>query len=354
MKIKEVYIYGVIGEHVTLSSVKSQIGQEKYDRLDVYIDSVGGYTDDGFAIYDYLKSLAGKVRTIGEGRIFSMASVVFMAGKERLLRPNAKLMIHLPWATVEGNSEDLKQYAAFLERENARCLNVYEKNVSMPRQKIEQMLKNETYLTAEEAINMGFATGITESYKAVALIRNIKNNYKMSIIEKVRAALAVLNWFEAKSMIVSVEDGPELFVFTEDGTLVNKSVVVAEDGNPTETPAPDGVHQLSTGEIITIEKGVIVSVVEASSGMEQENYEALAKKTDALAKQFAAFRSELAESIDLLTTAIASVAAQKTSTHDVGQRKMTYSNAKANTSKPISGIESLKIVKAKREANAKK
>jgi len=78
-----------------------------------------------------------------------------------------------------------------------------------------------------------------------------------------------------KNMIVQVPDGPSLYIFSEDGELAGKRAVLAEDGEPTDQPAPSGTHALEDGrEIVIGEGGVIESVGEATQGMTEEEMQA--------------------------------------------------------------------------------
>jgi hypothetical protein len=91
---------------------------------------------------------------------------------------------------------------------------------------------------------------------------------------------------KAKCLVAKTEDGTDLYVYTEDGTLQGRNIVVTnEAGAPTEQPAPDGLHNITTetGEkyTVTVQDGVIVESVETMEGTEANaQKEAEAKKED--------------------------------------------------------------------------
>ena len=64
------------------------------DTINVYINSYGGEVAEGLAIYNSLKRHKAKVKTYCDGFACSIASVIFMAGDERIMSTASLLMIH--------------------------------------------------------------------------------------------------------------------------------------------------------------------------------------------------------------------------------------------------------------------
>ena len=71
--------------------------------INVYINSYGGEVAEGLAIYNALKRHAAKVKTYCDGFACSVASVIFMAGDERIMNEASLLMIHNAWTLAQGN-----------------------------------------------------------------------------------------------------------------------------------------------------------------------------------------------------------------------------------------------------------
>jgi len=84
----------------------------------VNINSYGGEVFEGYAIYNALKNHPAKIITIVDGVCASIASIIFMAGEERIMRDLSFLVIHNPWIYVSGNADDLEK-----EAQNLRALN---------------------------------------------------------------------------------------------------------------------------------------------------------------------------------------------------------------------------------------
>ncbi len=163
----ELHIYGDItsggGWFSSESDVSSyQIAKELAELdtskpLTVYINSYGGEVAEGIAIYNQLKRFE-RCKTVVDGYAASIASVIFMAGKERVMSPSSLLFIHNAWMRTAGNSEQLRKDADDLEKITAASMQAYLEHVNIGEEKLKEMLDTETWLNADEAVEMGFAT----------------------------------------------------------------------------------------------------------------------------------------------------------------------------------------------------
>lgn len=163
----ELHIYGDItsggGWFSSESDVSSyQIAKELAELdaskpLTVYINSYGGEVAEGIAIYNQLKRFE-ECKTVVDGYAASIASVIFMAGKERVMSPSSLLFIHNAWMRTAGNSVQLRKDADDLEKITAASMQAYLEHVNIGEDKLKEMLDAETWLNADEAVEMGFAT----------------------------------------------------------------------------------------------------------------------------------------------------------------------------------------------------
>lgn len=163
-----IYINGLIGtildqegnakKGVELLDVILQVkNQPKAESFNVFINSPGGSVNTGFEIYDYLTSLSKPIKTIGQGMVASIATVIFMAGTERELRKGTEFFLHLPQGGVNGNSDDISLYAKMIKDVENRILKFYQKNTGLSANEILPLLQKETFLTDAEAFKLGFA-----------------------------------------------------------------------------------------------------------------------------------------------------------------------------------------------------
>ena len=105
-----------------------------------------------------MKDSKMKVTTICDGFACSAASVVFMAGDERIIKEASLLMIHNAWTFVQGDSNALRKQADDLEKITQASVNAYKSKATISEDEIKELMNNETWITAKEAVEYGFAT----------------------------------------------------------------------------------------------------------------------------------------------------------------------------------------------------
>ena len=177
--IGKIYITDTIGEDTTLLDVVRQVKSQKdATEFIAIIDSNGGYVDDGFEIYDYLKNLKTPVHTYAK-KAYSIASVIFMAGERRLVDQDASavLMIHLPWLQIfsAGNYGELVGELEVLKQAEDRLVNFYSKEIGIASDTVHALLSKETYLNSKESVELGFATETKAIAVAMALLKKEHN-----------------------------------------------------------------------------------------------------------------------------------------------------------------------------------
>ena len=133
------------------------------NNIEVYINSCGGEVAEGLAIYNSLKRHKAKVTTICDGFACSIASVIFMAGDERIMNDASLLMIHNAWTYACGNSKELRKQADDLEKITQASVEAYKSHSKLSEEKIKELMDNETWILPSEAFNYGFATCLESS-----------------------------------------------------------------------------------------------------------------------------------------------------------------------------------------------
>lgn len=137
-------------------------------QIDVYINSYGGEVAEGVAIYHALKRHKAKVRTICDGFACSIASVIFMAGDERIMHDASLLMIHNAWLTASGNAAELRKQADDLDKITELSVKAYKAHSSLTEDEIKALMDAESWIDPDEALEYGFATGIEKETNAAA------------------------------------------------------------------------------------------------------------------------------------------------------------------------------------------
>ena len=190
-KKAELYIYGDISSWDYDSSkstsanslVKALVELTDINEINVYINSCGGEVGEGLAIYNALKRHSAKVTTYCDGLAASIASVIFMAGDERVMSNSSLLFVHNAWTYTAGNASELRKSADDLDKLTKASINAYLEHVNIDEVELKQLLDEETWLDATECIDKGFATKIAQSKSN----KNVNQSVKQRIFEQLKS-----------------------------------------------------------------------------------------------------------------------------------------------------------------------
>jgi ATP-dependent Clp protease protease subunit len=329
-------IYGDIGEpdkmlemfdmtdDTTSSKIVSNFLDEhkEADSIVVKINSRGGDVQEGWAIHDLLVNSGKKIKTIGEGKVYSIATIIFLAGSEREMMKNADGLIHNPYIPPytladQYESDDLLKIAEGLQQEEAKILDFYAERTGTAKETLAEYMKEDTKLSSEDMLKLGFATKIIEPVKAYAYIKT-KNNFQMTdadvktfgqkidtILEKIKN----LSRIAPNDQTLKDKDGKELKLEKETG-----APAVGDKASP------DGTFVMADGKTIVISGGVISEIkdpiedktelelannkiAELQEKLDAETAKVIAaekEKTDLVAAE-ASFKAKEAEAVALCT-----------------------------------------------------
>lgn len=141
------------------------------DELVVHINSPGGSVFDGVAIHNYLRSSKAGVTVRVEGVAASIASVIAMAGDRVEMPENAMMFIHNPMTIVVGNASDMRRAADELDQIRDSMASSYLRRTGdkLDRDALYAKLDAETWLSAQDCVDVGFADAVDEPVRAAAL-----------------------------------------------------------------------------------------------------------------------------------------------------------------------------------------
>ncbi|MEX9950448.1 head maturation protease, ClpP-related [Providencia alcalifaciens] len=145
------------GEGVTAKRISAALRSMGNNDVVVNINSPGGDMFEGLAIYNLLRAHSGKVTVNILGIAASAASIVAMAGDEVQIGRGAFLMIHNCWAFSAGNRHDFAKLANDMEPFDKSMADIYVARSGQSEEVVSQMMDNETYIGASDAIEKGFA-----------------------------------------------------------------------------------------------------------------------------------------------------------------------------------------------------
>ena len=146
----------------------ADLGKLSGQHIHLRINSPGGSVIEGTAIYNALRRHEGGLTVHIDAMAASMASVIAMAGAPVYMADNALLMIHNPWTVSMGESKDLRKEADLLDKLKVNLRNAYVRKTGINAEEIAQMMDEETWLDAVEAVALGFADAIEEGVAAAA------------------------------------------------------------------------------------------------------------------------------------------------------------------------------------------
>lgn len=140
--------------------------------LDVEINSPGGDVFAGLAMYNMLRTWAAQegraVTTRVTGVAASIASVIALAGDRREMPKNAFAMVHSVSSFAWGTADELREAAETTDKIQASLRNIYQDRMGIDEAKATEIMAKDTWLTAEECKDMGFATHLTDAVTATA------------------------------------------------------------------------------------------------------------------------------------------------------------------------------------------
>jgi ATP-dependent Clp endopeptidase proteolytic subunit ClpP len=157
-------IFEAVGESmfspgISAKAVRAKLKGSK-SPINVKINSKGGDVFDGLAIFEMLSEHAAPVTVDITGIAASIASVIAMAGRPIRMAKTATLMLHNPWSITAGEASDLRKTADVLDKSRAALIGVYARRTGQSSDRIAAMMDAETWLTATEAKQLGFADEI--------------------------------------------------------------------------------------------------------------------------------------------------------------------------------------------------
>lgn len=198
----ELYIYGEImpdykdfwGDTVksetSATSVREALDSHaNVEKINIYINSVGGSAIEGATIYNLLKRHKAKKTAYIDGWACSAASVVAMAADLVVMPKNALMMIHKASMWVYGNADELRLAAADLDLMDKAWDMAYLEKVGgkVSDEEILSLIAKGSWLTAEDCLRLGLADCYGESVQGLP---EQKANPKQALGEQLSNSLS--------------------------------------------------------------------------------------------------------------------------------------------------------------------
>ncbi|RCX14468.1 ATP-dependent Clp protease protease subunit [Fontibacillus phaseoli] len=172
LKDRIVFLGSAIDDQVA-NSITAQMlllaAEDSEKDIHFYINSPGGSTSAGFAIYDTMQYVKPDVQTICSGMAASFAAMLLMSGAKgkRFALPNSEIMIHQPHGGTQGQASDIEISAKRIIRIRERLNEIAAERTGQPIERIARDMDRDYFLSAEEAKDYGILDQVIYSSRAV-------------------------------------------------------------------------------------------------------------------------------------------------------------------------------------------
>lgn len=192
-------ISGAIGEGgyfydaTSASNVRKALKDVKAKTVRIKLNSPGGDVFNGLEIYNYLKDLDAHVVVEVTALAASAASIIAMGADEIIMRTGSNMMIHNASTFAYGNKEDLLKAHDALSTIDSSIIDVYKAKTGLDDTEIKELLDNETWFTAQEAVEKGFADSVeTTKDKPSESTNTVENQGLLKAINELKQEITNL------------------------------------------------------------------------------------------------------------------------------------------------------------------
>ncbi|MCM1089094.1 MAG: Clp protease ClpP [Muribaculaceae bacterium] len=270
--IHKLYIYDDVSEYGTFDwwtweYTESETSAEFFRKalaeipesatIELHINSCGGSVKEGIAIYNQLKQKkCREIIAYVDGFAYSIASIILQAADRRIMGLGTSLLIHNMWMYMEGNAKELRKAADDLDVLMESNRQVYMERVNISEEELIEMMDNETYLTPEKAVEMGFADEVEKTGKAAPdMTEQLQQQLaqmrrEMTARENFREEMRKFCKLKQKEKDTDDEDGDE-DTDEEDGTEDDEDTATddtGDDGEDTDDADSDNDNDDDTDE----------------------------------------------------------------------------------------------------------
>lgn len=199
----DIHLYGNItsypcetGEHSAATLVDT-IKQLDADEIHLHIDSLGGSVAEGWGMYNALLQHPAQVTTYADGFVASAALYPFLAGDARIANSVSAFYLHEAGTCASGYASDLRKAADQVEFLTETGINAFSDRTGQGKDVIAQLMKDETWLSAERALELGIATSIQRPAASAGYTQDVRHQIVQTLTNgaKTSAENKIKNFF---------------------------------------------------------------------------------------------------------------------------------------------------------------
>lgn len=173
--------------NVNPASFQKALNSANGEDVELDIASNGGIVESATEIASLIHDYAGKVTTVVQSAAYSAASIIAVSGDVVKMTPTALMMIHRASVQSAGNTNDLSHDAIMLATVDKALAAAYQAKTGKSQEEILNLMNNETWLTAQDAVDQGFADEIQENAKELVVTNSLSPLISAETIEKLKA-----------------------------------------------------------------------------------------------------------------------------------------------------------------------
>ena len=164
--LRRCFLFGEVTDDMAMAFAKEIArfqAEDPSEPAKVFINSPGGSVGAGMLIYDIIQTAGVPIEMYCLGKAYSMGAIIFACGKNgRYMLPHSKVMIHEPLiqSGIGGKTSSVQTLANDMLRTKASLAEVLQKHTGQSAEKLEEVMKNDTFFTAQEAVDFGLADGV--------------------------------------------------------------------------------------------------------------------------------------------------------------------------------------------------
>ena len=136
---------------------------EKRQPIYLFIDSYGGDINACFTIIDAIKMSKTPIYTINMGTAYSAGFFIAIAGHKRFAYPHSSYLYHEGSAGTQGTASQFENFASFYKKQLGMLRKHTLQNTKISEEKYEEIKKDDFWMTADEALELGVVDEITHT-----------------------------------------------------------------------------------------------------------------------------------------------------------------------------------------------
>ena len=147
-----------LSRHMLITQITFDLPQPPHIKL--HINSDGGEVFSALSLVDRIRTSKVPIHSYAEGLVASAATLISVSCQKRYIRKNTILLIHQVRSWFEGTYEDFKDEKQNMDLIMKIVKDIYLTHTKFKEEELNELLKRDIYLNAEDAIRYGLADEI--------------------------------------------------------------------------------------------------------------------------------------------------------------------------------------------------